>query len=88
MRTYQKSVLLGAKVTDPPPQAESSCMRDPDPALQLALALDREPATSERPSTRYRMLELGTVAFSGGRASRIQEVNVPPCAAVDTCAGK
>jgi hypothetical protein len=85
MRTYRKSVLRGAKVTDTaPPQAALSCVRDPDPALQPALALDREPATNER----YSMLEFGTVTFSSGRANRIQEVNMPPSAAVDACARK
>jgi hypothetical protein len=77
MRTYRKSVLRGAKVTDTaPPQAALSCVRDPDPAPQLAL--DREPATNER----YSMLEFGTVPFSSGRANRIPEVNVPPSEAV------
>jgi len=87
MRTYRKSVLRGAKVTDTaPPQAALCCVRDPDPALQPELALDREPATSEKYSEKYSMLEFGTVAFSaGGRANRIQEVNVPPRAAVDPC---
>jgi hypothetical protein len=87
MRTYRKSVLRGAKVTDTaPPQAALCCVRDPDPApaLQPELALDLEPATSER----YSMLEFGTVAFSSGRANCIQEVNVPPSAAVDACARK
>jgi|SRR5271170_2301130 hypothetical protein len=85
MRTYRKSVLRGAKVTDTAPsQAALCCVRDP--ALQTELALDREPATSEKYSEKYSMLEFGTVAFSaGGRANRIQEVNVPPRAAVDPC---